>query len=415
MVMTDNNMGALNGIRVLDLSRVLAAPLATQILGDLGADILKVERPHDGDDSRIYGPAWLSDADGRTTQESSFYICTNRNKRSITIDFSKPEGREIIRKLAGKADVLVENFVAGTLARAGLDYESLREINPRLIYCSVTGYGQTGRHASRRGYDAVFQAQSGLMSVTGHADGEPGGGPMRTGPSLVDVMTGHNAAIGILAALSYRDRVSGKGQHIDIALLDVGVAMQSHSIQGYLLDGEVPQRRGTVGNGGHPARVFTCADGDIYISAGTTKQHEALCEVLGLPELTKDPRYATSPLRFANRREWDAVVDPVIARCKKRALEASLMEAGVPSSLINNYDELFEDPHVDERGLTVDVENPHKPDETIRVVANPIRMSESATLYGRPPKLGEHTAEILTEVAGLSEDEIDDLRHRGVI
>ena len=413
--MATKRSGALRGIRVLDLSRVLAAPWTTQILGDLGADIIKVERPGTGDDSRIYGPAWLRDADGGVSKESSFYICANRNKRSITVDFSREEGQAIVRQLAAEVDVLVENFIAGTLARYGLDYASLRTINPRLIYCSVTGYGQSGIYSQRRGYDAVFQAQSGLMSVTGHADGVPGGGPMRVGPSLVDVSTGYNAAIGILAALSQRDRISGEGQHIDVALMDVGVAMQSHSIQGYLLNGEVPARRGTVGNGGHPARVFTCADGDIYISAGTTKQHEALCGILGLPQLAADPRFATSPLRFANRGEWDALVDPVIAGLNRMELENALIGAGVPCSRINDYDDLFEDPYAEERGLTVEVENPHAPDQPVRIVANPIRMSDSASHYDRPPLLGEHTAQILADVIGLGADQIERLREQGII
>ncbi len=409
-------MGPLTGIRVLDLTRVLAAPWASQMLGDLGAEIIKVEMPGVGDDSRIYGPAWLPDESGAPGNNSSFYIATNRNKRSITVDFSKPEGQKIICDLARTSDVFMENFIAGAMARAGLDYESLRTINPRLVYCSITGYGQDGPYASRPGYDAVFQAQSGLMSVTGHADDVPGGGPMRIGPSLVDVSTGYNAAIGILAALLGRDRSTGKGQHIDIALLDVAVAMQSHSVQGYLMTGEVPARRGTVGNGGHPARLFPCSDGDIYISAGNQRQHQALCEVLGVPGLAEDPRFKTSPLRFDNRAEWDAVVEPIIAKREKFRLQDSLVAAKVPCSVINDYGDVLADPHVQHRGLLQTIEHRDAPNGRLDVIANPIRFSDTPVeLPSTPPHLGEHTDEVLAEIAGYSPDEIARLRECGAI
>ena len=288
-------MGPLAGIRVLDLSRVLAAPWAVQMLGDLGADVIKVEMPITGDDSRIYGPAWLPREDGTAGNNSSFFICANRNKRSVTVDFKTEAGKQVIRDLVQHCDVVVENFIAGAMTRAGLDYASLRVINPRIVYCSITGYGQDGPYASRPGYDAVFQAQSGLMSVTGLPDDAPGGGPMRLGPSLVDVTTGYNAAIGILAALVERDR-SGRGQHIDLALLDVAVAMQSHLMQSFLMDGEMPERRGTLGNGGQPARIFRCRTATSIFPPATsasTKDCATCWEFPSWPTIR-----ASSPARY---------------------------------------------------------------------------------------------------------------------
>ena len=408
-------MGPLAGIRVLDLSRVLAAPWASQMLGDLGAEVIKVEMPGAGDDSRIYGPAWLPQADGKPGNNSSFFICANRNKRSITVDFSKEEGKEIIRDLARKCDVLLENFIAGAMLRAGLDYASMRKINPRIVYCSITGYGQDGPYASRPGYDAIFQAQSGLMSVTGIPDGEPGGGPMRLGPSLVDVSTGYNAVIAILSALLERNR-SGRGQHIDVALFDVAIAIQSHLVQSYLMDGKLPGRRGTLGNGGQPARVFNCKDGEVFISAGTKRQHDSLCEVLGVMELTKDPRFATSPLRLDNREAWSAVVDPIVATWPKLKLYEALVAAKVPCSVINDYDEVFGDAHVRQRGLKINVAHPQAGERGIDMVANPLRFSETPIeTYATPPALGQHTEEILTELAGYSAEKIARLRQQGVI
>jgi crotonobetainyl-CoA:carnitine CoA-transferase CaiB-like acyl-CoA transferase len=414
--MAGDAVGALAGIRVLDLSRVLAAPWATQMLADLGADVIKVERPGVGDDARIYGPAWLPDENGKPSRESSFFVGANRNKRSIAVDFSKPEGREIIVEIAKRSDVLMENFIAGAMARVGLDYETLRAINPRLVYCSLTGYGQSGPYSSRPGYDAVFQAQSGLMSVTGIADGEPGGGPMRIGPSLVDITTGYNAAIGILAALLHRDRISGEGQHIDIALLDTAVAMQSHMVQGYLVDGVVPERKGTVGNGGHPSKVFSCRDGTIYISAGNQKQHQALCDVLGISEIAREPRFATSPLRFDNRHEWDAIAEPKMMERDKFELQAALVAAKVPCSVINDYDVLFDDPHVRHRGIEIEMDHPITPTTKVRMVANPIKLSESPVRYDRPPPMiGQHTEEVLAELGGFDAARLAALREQGVI
>ena len=386
-------MGPLAGFRVLDLSRVLAAPWASQMLGDLGAEIIKVEMPGRGDDSRMYGPAWLPDPDGKPGNNSSFYLCANRNKRSITVDFSKPEGREIILDLARCCDLLLENFIAGATVRAGQD----------------------GPYSSRPGYDAVFQAQSGLMAVTGRPDDAPGGGPMRIGPSLVDVSTGYNAVIAMLAALLARDK-TGEGQHIDVALLDVAVAMQSHLVQGYLLDGETPTRKGTLGNGGHPARVFRCADGDIYISIGTAKQYEAFCAIIEAPQLADDPRFATGALRYTHRADWDAVAGPLIASWGKQALYEALVAARVPCSVINDYDAVFADPHVRHRGLKRTIAHPQAGDRGVDIVANPLNFSATPIdRYDRPPLLGEHTDEILASVAGYPADRIAKLRDGGVI
>lgn len=408
--------GALSGIRVLDLGRVLAAPWTTQILGDLGADVIKVERPDGGDMGRLYGPDTLIDANGRRTRESSFYLCANRNKRSITVDLSKPQGQELIRKLARKCDVLVENFIPGVMRRFGLDYPAIREINPRIVYCSITGYGQTGPYASRPGFDAVFQAHSGLMSVTGIPDDEPGGGPMKTGPSLIDVMTGYNAAIGILAALTHRERVSGKGQYLDIALLDTAVASQSHLLANYLVSGNLPHRRGNEGNGGGPAQVFRCVDGHIYISAGNDHNYVDLCRVLGRPELSQDPRFVTLRDRWINREELTAILNQLVAPWHKRDLLKALVEANVPVSLVNNYEEVFEDEHVHHRMLRIDMPHPLSPTGVVPGIANPVRLSQTPPRYDlHPPLLGEHTHSVLTELLGMRESEIDELRRTHAI
>jgi crotonobetainyl-CoA:carnitine CoA-transferase CaiB-like acyl-CoA transferase len=406
---------ALDGVRILDLSRILAAPWAAPVLGDLGADVIKVERPGTGDDARLFGPAWLTDAEGNRTEESSFFISANRNKRSITVDFAKPEGQEIIRALAERSDVLIENYLPGALGRVGLDYEHLHAVNPRLIYCSVTGYGQTGSYSGRPGYDAIFQAQGGLMSVTGLPDDEPGGGPIRVGPSLVDVCAGYNAAIAILAALRDRDGRSGLGQKIDIALMDVSVAMQCHAMQGYLLDGIVPERKGNLGNGGHPANVFRCADGDIYFVAGTDRHHRDLCRILGLPDMANDPRFLNGPLRFINRQAWDLEAVPLITQWTRTDLECALLAAGIPCSPVNNYADTMGGDYTRERGLTVTVENPLDSTECIEVVASPLRMSANPVRYARPPRLGEHTNQVLRDELGCSDEKIAQLREIGVL
>ncbi|WP_242127980.1 CoA transferase [Sphingobium sp. Sx8-8] len=413
--MTAETKGALHGVRVLDMSRVLAAPWAGQVLADLGADVIKVERPGSGDDARTYG-APLQDGAGNPTQESAFHLSANRNKRSLSVELSKAEGQDIIRAIVPQMDVLIENFLPGTMQRFGLDYASLRRINPRLVYCSLTGYGQDGPYAARPGYDAVFQAQSGMMSITGLPDGVPGGGPMKTGPSLVDVSTGMVAAIGILAALSHRDRISGEGQHVDAALLDTAFAMQSHAVQQYLVTGRQQERLGTVGNGGHPSRVFEAADGPIYISAGMQQHYVKLCEVLNIPELSSDPRFATSQLRFDHREEWNLVAEPLIRSRPKRELLDALVAARVPAAIVNSYEEAFADPHVRHRGLEVTMPHPTAKGGTATMVASPLRLSDTPVAYRRhPPLLGEHNAELLSEFLGWSEERVTQAKARGAI
>ena len=407
--------GALAGVRVLDLGRVLAAPWATQILGDMGAEVIKIERPGGGDMGRLYGPGFLIDAEGRRTQESSFYLCANRNKKSVTVDLASADGQQIIKDLASQCDVLVENFVAGTMERLGLDYPAIRAINPGIIYCSVTGYGQDGPYADRPGFDAVFQAHAGMMSVTGIPDGLPGAGPMKTGPSLIDVMTGYNAAVGIMAALLHRER-SGEGQHIDVALLDTAVACQSHLMSNYLVSGQLPERRGTEGNGGGPAQVFKCRDGEIYISAGNDHNFVDLCGVLGAPELGRDPRFVTVQDRYVHRAELVPLMAGLVERWERFRLMDALVEAKVACSVVNSYADVEDDPQVRHREVFIDMPHPLSPTGVVRGVANPVRLSRTPVRYERhPPLLGEHNDEVLRDLLEFDADTLADYRARRVI
>ncbi len=416
MTMTDQPKGALTGIRVLDLGRVLAAPWATQLLADMGAEVIKIERPGTGDMARGYGTAFVKDAEGNRTRESSFWVCANRNKKSLTVDLSQPDGQALIRRLAAQCDVLVENFIPGTTRRMGIDHDTIRKINPRLVYCSLTGYGQDGPYAERGGYDAVFQAQSGLMHVTGIPDGEPGGGPMKTGPSLMDVMAGMNAAVGILGALMHRDRISGEGQFLDVAMMDTTIACQSHAVAEYLMSGEVPIRRGTAGNGGGPAEVFACADRLIYISAGADYNYVDLCKVLGVPEMATDPRFLTLRDRWINRVELTAGLSERIVTWKGKDLLAALVEAKVPCSLVNDYDDVFADPQVVHRGVKIDIEHPLSATGTVPGVAFPVRMSATPVeTYAHPPLLGEHSDNVLRDILGMNDAEIAELRRAKVV
>jgi len=403
----------LEGIRVLDLSRILAGPWAGQYLADLGAEVIKIERAGKGDDARYYGPPYLADESGAPTSENFFHLSCNRGKKSVTVDLASPEGQEIIRTIAKDCDVLIENFKVGDLARYRLDYVSMREVNPRLVYCSLTGFGQTGPYRKRPGYDAVFQGMSGLMSVTGLPDGEPGGGPMKMGPSIADIVTGLNAVIGILAALHHRDRNGGTGQQLDLSLFESMVAALSHYVQIFLTSGVPPFRRGTQGNGGVPSQMFRCADGGIMLTAGNDAQYHRMCTAIGHPEMASDPRFNESLTRIANRVALSAELDAIFMQ-KSTAHWLALLEAAeVPSGPIYNFKEVFEDPHIVARGLRVEVDHPYN--GRTALVGSPLHFSDTPIdRYGAPPLLGQHTDEILARY-GFDETRRTELRGKRVI
>jgi crotonobetainyl-CoA:carnitine CoA-transferase CaiB-like acyl-CoA transferase len=407
---------ALQGIRVIDMSRVFAAPVGAQILGDLGADVIKVERPGTGDDGRGYGTAWIKGRDGIDTRQSSFFTVANRNKRSITVNHSKPQGQEIVRALVKDADVLIENFKVGDLKRFGLDYESLKAINPRLIYCSVTGFGQTGPMADRPGYDGLFQATGGMMAVTGIPDGKPGAGPLKAGPSLVDFVTGHNTALAIMAALIHRSN-SGEGQYIDIALLDTSVAMVSHIMQDYLISGFPPPRLGNGGNGGGPADLIEASDGIVYLTAGTDEHYRRLTVLMEQPELFTDDRFDTN---FKRGRTGQAELIEIICAWSRQFsvsdLLAKLDSVGIPAAKYNELSEVWEEPQVQHRGLRATTTHPWAEAGSVDLIASPLaQMSASpATIRRPPPMLGEHNAEVLGEL-GYGAEKIAELREAGII
>jgi len=405
----------LAGIRVLDLSRVLAGPLVAQMLGDLGAEVIKIEKPGDGDDSRSYGPPFLNTAEGGRTRESGFYLSANRNKRSVTVDLGKPEGQEIIRRIARKSDVVIENFRVGALAKFGLDYPSLSTLNPGLVYLSITGYGQTGPMAQRPGYDAIFQAAGGHMAVSGAPDSLPGGGPMRSGLSIVDILTSHYGTIAILAALHHRGRTpDGKGQYIDLALLDSMVATLSHRGVQYLISGKISPRRGNVGGGGSPSQAFRCADGQIMLTVGNDLQWRRFCEAIGDRELAADPRFKRATSRIENRGLLTPTLEAKFATNTKAHWLDVLARADIPSGPVNELDEVFADPQVRERGMVVPVAHPVS--STLPLIANPIRFSDTQlTRYDAPPMLGEHTEAVLRGVVGCTDEEIQALKQAEAI
>ena len=389
---------SLQGLKVLDLSRVLAGPWASQLLGDLGADVVKVERPGAGDDTRHWGPPWVAEPSSETGPQAAYFQCANRNKRSIAVDMATPDGQALLRELATKADVVLENFKVGGLKQYGLDYDSLKALNPRLIYCSITGFGQTGPYAPRAGYDFLIQGMGGLMSLTGRADTEDGAGPQKVGVALVDIMTGLYATIGILAALNHR-QASGQGQHVDMALLDVQVATLANQAANYLVSGVAPKRMGNAHPNIVPYQDFPTADGDMILAVGNDGQFGKLCAVAGHPEWATDERFANNPARVANR----AVLIPLLrqATVMKTTAEwvAALEAAGVPCGPINRVDDVFADPQVQARGLLQHLQHPTLGETPL--VACPIRLS-ATPVQNRwaPPTLGEHTQEVLAEWLG---------------
>ncbi|HKQ84205.1 MAG TPA: CaiB/BaiF CoA-transferase family protein [Steroidobacteraceae bacterium] len=400
--------GALSHLKVLDLSRILAGPMATQNLADLGATVFKVERPEVGDDTRSWGPPFLKDASGKPTFDSSYFLSANRGKKSITLDFSKPAGQAIVRQLALRADILVENYKVGTLASYGLSYNDLKESNPRLIYCSITGFGQDGPYSHLPGYDFVFQGMGGLMGITGHADEQPGGGPMKVGIAVADIMTGMYATTAILAAIEHR-RITGKGQYIDMSLLDSVVALNSYQALNYFISGKIPQRQGNAHPNMVPYQVFRCRDGNIIIAIGNDGQFRRFAKAVGHEEWASDPRYATNPERIRNRESLVAEISKVMLVHEMTALVNLLESVQVPCGPIYTMDQVFEDPQVQHRGMRISL--PHSAGVMAPNVASPMRLSDSAIEYHHAaPMLGEHTDQVLAEELGLSAEEIAELR-----
>lgn len=402
--------GPLDGIRILDLGRFMAAPWAAQILGDLGAEIIKIERPGTGDQFRQYGPPFLQDEDGHDTLDSSYYISTNRNKKSVTVDLSKPEGQSLIRRLAAHCDVLIENFKTGDLARYGLDYESLKVVHPGLVYASITAFGQTGPYADRPGLDSVFQAMSGMMSVTG----DPEGPPQKVGVVIIDVISGLYAAIGVLAALRHREVQGGTGQQIDLALLDAAIAVMSHRSQDYLLTGELPVRAGTGTPGSAPAQIFRTADGSINIQAGDDGAFAKLCGYFSRTELLADDRFRTRSDRWRNIAELIPLLEPEFASRTTRELYDGFVRIGIVNAPVYTLDQTFSDPQVVHRRMRREID--HAAGRPIALTASPLNFSQTPIeTYQSPPTLGLHTDQVLEELLDLAPAEIDALRAGAII
>ncbi len=405
--------GPLSHIRVLDLSRVLAGPWAGQNLADLGAEVIKVERPGSGDDSRAFGPPWVKDKDGRDTRDSAYYTSANRGKKSITVNIGKPEGQRLVRELARISDVLIENYKYGDLARYGLSYEDLKKINPRLIYCSITGFGQTGPYRERPGYDFMIQGMGGMMSVTGEPDGAPGGGPQRAGVPVADIITGMYASIAICAALAHRAE-SGVGQQLDLALLDSQIALLAYQNTNYFSTGSPPSRIGNLHPNIVPYQPFRTRDGSVILACGNDNLYRKFCEVAGCPELADDPRFASNGKRVENRVELTRLLQAIFLTKTTRAWVELLDAAGVANGPINDVAQVFQEPQVKARGVKIELEHPVA--GKLPLVASPMRFSETPLEHRlAPPVLGQHTEEILREVLALGQSEIARLRVDGVI
>ncbi|PZQ22619.1 MAG: CoA transferase [Sphingopyxis macrogoltabida] len=400
----------LQGIRVLELGRLLAAPLAAQMLGDMGAEVIKIERAGRGDEFRHYGPPFMHDKQGRRTDQSASFASTNRNKRGMTIDFAKPEGREIILELARQSDVFIENFKTGSLAHYGLDYDAINAVNPDIIYLSVTGFGQTGPYAQRPGTDGAFQAMCGLMAVTG----EPAGAPQKAGTFIVDFVTGLFGTIAVLSALRHREINQGGGQAIDLALLDCSLAAMAMRASEYFVDGKEPDRVGNRTPGSAPSQIFSCSDGDLVIQAGFEDAYRNLCRVVGRPDLAVDPRFATRDNRVVHIDALEPELNAALSKQSVAHWFAELSAAGVICAPIYAPGEAFDDPHVVARGVRVRI--PHPDTGTLDVVANPIRFSKTPIeTYTAPPKLGEGNADILADLLGYAPDRIARLAAEGIL
>ena len=412
LIEQQRRQAALAGLRVIDLARVLAGPTCAQILADLGADVIKIERPRIGDDTRPWGPPWLPDARGEPTQDSAYFSSANRNKRSIAIDLACDAGAALVKRLAAQADVLIENYKVGDLARRGLDYAQLAALNPRLVYCSITGFGQTGPLKEKPGYDYIFQGVGGLMSVTGHPDDVPGGGPMKIGASIVDLSTGLYATVAILAALRERD-ASGEGQYIDMALFDTVAALSSHQAAGFFLTGRIPQRMGTSSVGIMlPYETFKCADGHLIVAVGNNTQWNGLCEAIGRDDLRNDPRLSSPSGRSLNRDYVMPELRKTFGLHPVAALQAKLDRFGVPNGPINNLQQVFEMPQAEHRQLKIEL--PRSDGVRVASVRNPIRLSATPVEHRTAaPMLGEHTDAILRDWLEAGAEEIARLRATG--
>lgn len=409
----EKNKSALGHIRVLDLTRILAGPWCTQNLADLGAEVIKVERPGGGDDTRTWGPPYLRDANGKDTSEAAYYLAANRGKRSITVDIATAEGQQIIRELALQSDVVMENYKVGQLKKYGLDYDSLKQVKPDLVYCSITGFGQTGPYAHRAGYDFIIQGMGGFMSLTGERDDLPGGGPQKAGVAIADLMTGMYASIAVLAALTHRDR-SGEGQHIDLALLDAQVALLANMSSNYLCSGEVPTRYGNAHANIVPYQTFATADGHIIVAAGNDGQYRKFVTAGARADLADDARFSSNPLRVQHRALLVPLLEQMVRQKTKQEWINLLEAAGVPCGPINNLDEVFANPQVIAREMCVEL--PHPAAGQVSVVGNPIKLSATPVQYqAAPPLLGQHTKQVLQELLHYDAENIARLEGLGII
>jgi crotonobetainyl-CoA:carnitine CoA-transferase CaiB-like acyl-CoA transferase len=405
--------GPLSHLRVLDMSRILAGPWAGQALADLGAEVIKIERPGEGDDTRGWGPPYLAGTDGKPTAEAAYYLAANRGKKSVAVDISKPEGQKLVKELAAISDILIENYKVGGLLKYGLAYEDLRQLNPGLIYCSITGFGQTGPYKDLAGYDFMIQAMGGLMSVTGERDDLPGGGPQKAGVAVADLMTGMYATVAILAAVAHRDR-TGEGQYIDMALLDCQVAMMANQNMNYLVSGKAPGRMGNAHMNIVPYQVFATSDGHIIIAVGNDGQFTRFCAVAGCPELALDPRFKTNSDRLVNRGALIPLIEEIVSKRKRDDWLRSLEAATVPCGPINTLDQVFNNPQVKHRQLRRDMSHPLA--GIVPQVVSPIKFSVTALEYDLPPPLlGQHTDQVLRQLLHLSEAALEKLRQQGIV